>query len=557
MTLTPPVPMLSETSTTRETETDAASAKRGRPLALWTAWAGLAALLVIAVPIFLRMGVWVDSTFYDVAARTVLSGGVDYRDVFDTNLPGMLWLHVLVRSLFGWSYEALRAVDIAIVAAVVWLLTRSLAPLGASVSTRVWTAFALYAFYFSLPEISHCQRDVWMLAPALAALHLRHRQVTLASERAAPTTLARAGAWEGLCWGAAIWIKPFVLFVAGVCWFVTQWSEPDRRRRLPPLAPVAGAVLVGALGVAWLLISGTWPYFYDTMVNWNSEYGGYHAYHWHTRHEVVMASAYGSMPWTLIHLVAIPLAVFALAPMQGRQARNTSSRSAALFGAFYLAWLVQTMVLQPRIHRYTMDASLLVAIAIIPGLAPVEWKSQPILRVILAEFAVWSVLVHPLAQGNRLAWWRTAITSGSARMRDALSLHPLGQNGRIAWVDLERVADFIRTTGVRDGELLCFNDSTHRLYLDLGVKPPTRYIQWGVIAQFPRRRDEVARELESTHVRIIVSDLSGIRLPPDVSLDALPDDWAERFPWNYPVAFRAGPYLVHTVNGSITDARSW
>jgi hypothetical protein len=293
------------------------------------------------------------------------------------------------------------------------------------------------------------------------------------------------------------------------------------------------------------------------MVNWNTEYGGHHAYHWHTRRDVVIAAASGSMPWTLIHLVAIPLAVFALNAVRERRVADHCSRSAALFAAFYLAWLVQTMILQPRVHRYTMDSALLPAIASIPILAPVEWRSQPILRLILAEFAVWGVLVHPLAQASRLAWWRTAIASGSAYTRDALSLHPLGQNGRIAWVDLERVAAFIRTTGVRDGELLCFNDSTHKLYLDLGVQPPVRYMHWGVIAQFPERHDEVARELQSGRVRIVVSDLSAIGLPPDSSLDELPDEWAERFPWQYPVAFRAGPYVVHTVDGPITEAWSW
>src|SRR5262245_28049537 len=392
---------------------------------VWTASLCLGALLIVAVPLFLRTGVWVDSTFYDVAARTVVNGGLYYRDVFDTNLPGMLWLHVLVRWLFGWSYEALRAVDLAIVTAVVWLLTGYLARLGARIPTRLWTAFALYAFYFSLPEISNCQRDGWMLAPALAALHLRDR--------------ARAGLVEGLCWGAATWIKPSVLFVALACLLVARSSAPDRRWT-PMAAPIAGIVLAGALGVAWLLMSGTWPHFSDTMVNWNPEYAGHHAYHWHARREVVAAAASGSMPWTLVHLVALPLAIFALA---AAQQRSGHSRSAALLAAFYLAWLVQAMALQPRVHRYTMDSALLVAIAIVPALAPVESTSQPILRVIFAEFALWAALVHPLAQAGRLAWWTTAIASGSAYMRDALSLHPLGQNGRIAWADLDRVAAFI------------------------------------------------------------------------------------------------------------------
>lgn len=38
---------------------------------------------------------------YDVAARNILRGGVHYRDVFDTNLPGIVWLMAAIRSAKG------------------------------------------------------------------------------------------------------------------------------------------------------------------------------------------------------------------------------------------------------------------------------------------------------------------------------------------------------------------------------------------------------------------------------------------------------------------------
>ena len=88
----------------------------------------LAALLTVGVPIFLAMGLWVDATLYDVGARTLMDGGVYYRDLFDTNLPGMVWLHVVVRALFGWSPQAIRAVDLVVVAGIVWILSRWFRP---------------------------------------------------------------------------------------------------------------------------------------------------------------------------------------------------------------------------------------------------------------------------------------------------------------------------------------------------------------------------------------------------------------------------------------------
>src|SRR5437879_5514981 len=73
-------------------------------------------LLAVHLPAFLRMPLDTDVTQYDLCARTVLRGGVFYRDALDTNLPGMLWCQMAIRSLAGWSSEALRVADAALVA---------------------------------------------------------------------------------------------------------------------------------------------------------------------------------------------------------------------------------------------------------------------------------------------------------------------------------------------------------------------------------------------------------------------------------------------------------
>ncbi|MCE9567032.1 MAG: hypothetical protein K8U57_33940, partial [Planctomycetes bacterium] len=73
-------------------------------------WVVTALALLLGVPFFLCLPPWPDVTLYDMAARSILHGGVYYRDVFDTNLPGIAWAMAVVRYLFGWSYEVLRAV---------------------------------------------------------------------------------------------------------------------------------------------------------------------------------------------------------------------------------------------------------------------------------------------------------------------------------------------------------------------------------------------------------------------------------------------------------------
>src|SRR5262249_34043403 len=70
-------------------------------------WLLLVLILYINLPAFLCMGLDPDVSQWDLCARTVLEGGVLYQDAVENNLPGMLWLHVLIRSLLGWRPEVL------------------------------------------------------------------------------------------------------------------------------------------------------------------------------------------------------------------------------------------------------------------------------------------------------------------------------------------------------------------------------------------------------------------------------------------------------------------
>ena len=146
---------------------------------MWLARVVLVAALAAGVPPFLRMPPWCDLTLYDVAARSLLAGGVHYRDVFDTNMPGFVWALTAVRVTLGWSVEAARAVDLLIVAGAVLLLDRLAARAGADRAARAWAVAGAAMFYPFTSEFNHCQRDVWMLLPALAAVAVRVRRVSL------------------------------------------------------------------------------------------------------------------------------------------------------------------------------------------------------------------------------------------------------------------------------------------------------------------------------------------------------------------------------------------
>ncbi|MBO0697888.1 MAG: hypothetical protein J2P46_05820, partial [Zavarzinella sp.] len=287
----------------------------------------LTAVLVIGVPLFLRTPVWVDVTYHDVSAWNVLHGGVHYRDVFETNLPGMVWLHCLVRPVVGWSHEAIRIVDLLVFATVLWLLTRLMKSSGVSASGRVWFAVAAALFYLFETEFIHCQRDGWMLLPAVAATWLR----------AARCITPRSTYWsvvEGVLWGLAVWIKPHVLVPAVFVWLTSLRYQPRRAAVFDAAGLLAGGLIAGAAGTLWLVRTGAWSPMWDVLRNWNPEY-----YKWSwadTWYKVRLVSAYFA-PFSLLHFVAIPVALVAIVRRDG---------SRATLAALYLGWLAQATLVQ-------------------------------------------------------------------------------------------------------------------------------------------------------------------------------------------------------------------
>ncbi len=178
-------------------------------------WAALLILLGVGLPLFVCMPLYNDASFYDVAARNLLLGGVHYRDVFDHNLPGMVWLHVAIRYLYGWRSETLRVADFLCLSLTIGLIVLWMRSVGVTASGRLWAAVCLIAFYLTTPESCHCQRDVWMLLPAMGAVTLRSQQLRAMRTRCeALGRLALRATVEGLLWGIAIWIKPFVIVLA-------------------------------------------------------------------------------------------------------------------------------------------------------------------------------------------------------------------------------------------------------------------------------------------------------------------------------------------------------
>jgi hypothetical protein len=508
----------------------------------------LLAAVLVNVPPFLCLGLDSDATQWDLCARTVLHTGVLYRDAFENNLPGMLWLHAAVRSLFGWSTAALRAADLLLVAAAVWLLVRQLP--SADTAARVGLAAVLALFYFSTSEWCHCQRDTWMLPAALLALTLRQRQAHRITDPtvAGPAVLAW-GFVEGVLWGAAFWVKPFVAVPALLCWLLSARHAP-RRRLLPDgLGCLLGGLTAAAAGGAWLWASGAWPSFVDIVFVWNREYvaarvtsGGWLPF---------FGFVFRLSPWVLVHLAAVPLALG-----QVRQALRSATETTvapALLAAFYLGWLSQAVCLQHPFDYVHVPPVLLGLTVLARSCA----AARPVLngRLVWAFLAVCVLLGHGPLLRDRLPLWPRCVSEiagsdgVSAELRDRLRLFP-----KVSWTDLRRVRDYLSARGVRDGEVTCFSMPTTPLYLDLDVRPSTRYFfLQNCVTLFRQRRELIKGEVAGSRQRFVVCDLlwyamnvteEDLRAADEGKALALPAPWHTPCPWSERIVFRSGRYVV-------------
>ncbi len=372
---------------------------------VWLARAVALIALVIGVPLFLRMPPWCDLTLYQMAARNILDGGVHYRDIFDTNLPGFVWALTVIQWVFGESVVAVRAADLLIVTGIMFLLDRLAKWGGASPAARWWAVAGATAFYPFTVEMSHAQRDTWMALPGLAAVALRVRRGMGREEPLPPTPSPKKGGGaeepssaespsfsegrrgeglssfrlslcEGALWGAAVWVKPHIVVMAATVWLLTarrlvgEHPRPWRAAGADLLGNILGGLLVGAAGVVWLFASGTWEPFVDVFTNWNP---GYLGLMWSELEQRTDQQLHWFPPWSLGLLLTVPLALVSaldMAPWSGREAATARPDRAGfvghwlprflwdkqasadarfargVLGGFYLAWTAQAFFLQ-------------------------------------------------------------------------------------------------------------------------------------------------------------------------------------------------------------------
>ena len=505
-----------------------AMADARRP-AVWAGF-GLLLLLVINLPAFLCMGPDVDISLYDVIARRLMRGDVYYRDLMETNLPGNGWIHQAVRGVVGWRAEALNAFDFLMLCGSVVLLLGWL-PRSTPAWGRITVAGVLLAFYLSTSEWCHCQRDPWMLLPCLLALRCRVRP--------GPRPLALSFA-EGVLWGVAVWIKPFVMVPAIACWLASARGERAtagavRRLAIDLAGLLAGGLLAGAVGVGWMVATGACPSFLEVMFQWNPEYFAYSTVDgpwWHGPR----AMARRLFPWLFVHVLALPLALSSV--WRGAAGRPPVP---VLPSAMYLAWLAQAMLLQ-HLFDYVHVPPVLLGLALVAAFAFGDDHPalrRPVLSLLLAGVVLSQL---PLA-AVRIPALKQCLTEGSTpRVRDRVGLL-----NRLDWPALDEVAGYLREQRAADGEVCCLSLPLISLYNDLDLQPSTKFLFLeSCLYVHMSRRELIVDALAKSKQKYLVCDLGAgyVRMPAGDGAEWPPCCRADR------LVFQSGQYAVFRVDAA-------
>jgi hypothetical protein len=580
---------------------------------VWLPRAAVFIAIVSGLPLYLQSPHWCDITLYDVAARNLLNGGTHYRDIFDTNLPGFVWLLTGLRWLFGYGPIVVHVADLCVVIGVVALIDRLAKWAGASRASRWWALAGVAFLYPFASEMTLTQRDTWMALPALGAVALRARRIVVAKERELSPASSSVGKsfrdsmLEGLLWGLAVWLKPHVVLMAAGVWLFTIRRLNGGQHRSLSLSiadltgNIAGGLLAGAGGIAWLIGSGTWPYFVTMLTEWDAQYASLLKEEYLREQFSFLSSKdlYWFPPWSIWLLPTLLLALMSIidaepwacrcpadplrpgplgqhlpAWLWDRQADWNARFTRGILAALYLVWVAQSFFLQRRMqyihlpetllmlglwaaHRWAMPLILLLWLTV----TSVLWLCADLHPGFHAELSniaqdKWAaadgsqenfIIRHPLANMDRMRlWpkcWRCDLSPREEfALRDGLRLIK-DFEASVGSEELDDVAQFLRAQGVKDRQVIAWHDSPHVIYLMLDIKPGIKFMHVStgkLVCPEEVQEDLVAREGTARYAIADLELLAAFRSP-DLQMRILspPRSQNDLLPAKLPCEFRA------------------
>ncbi len=120
---------------------------------LYGAWLGGTVFLLAQI---LAFGYGRDQAIYAVVARSILAGGMPYRDAWDFKPPGIFFIYAMARGLFGSSQMGIRVLEVAGLSVMVAAMIR--------LAWRWWGEAGVGMIAGGLAVLNHAQYDFWHTA---------------------------------------------------------------------------------------------------------------------------------------------------------------------------------------------------------------------------------------------------------------------------------------------------------------------------------------------------------------------------------------------------------
>jgi hypothetical protein len=232
----------------------------------------------------LTFGYGRDQGIYAVVARTVLDGGMPYRDAWDFKPPGIFLVYTLSRALLGGEPWAIRLVEVVGLAAMVLGMVQ--------LARRWWGQPTTGLFAGGLAVLVHAQLDFWHTAQPesfggmliIAGLVVGTRPVARRwrwlAHAAAGALFGFAGLLKPPLAGAgavfALWAMadadPQSVASAGPLLFAARLRALARRGAEPVLAVLAGGALPFVLCLGWFWARGAWQPMWDALFVFTPHY---------------------------------------------------------------------------------------------------------------------------------------------------------------------------------------------------------------------------------------------------------------------------------------------
>ena len=202
----------------------------------------------------------VDSSIFQYIARKILDGFVPYRDIFDMNMPGIYWIHMLTLIIFGKSNLGFRIIDLFFLVITLFSGGKILKSFGIISIAIFIVTFA--GIHLSGGEVAMGERDFFMTACLSVSVYLYLK----AFDKLSYLNFFLSG----LFLGYATCIKPTCILWLCICcfmlFFATSLNKKIKTSGLVYI--ISGYVVFPSLFLLWLGYKGGLSAFVDMSIHY-------------------------------------------------------------------------------------------------------------------------------------------------------------------------------------------------------------------------------------------------------------------------------------------------